>query len=127
MEAVLRRAAERDFAGVRLVQAAYHNRSLSLYTKLGFDAREPLSNLQGPAIGQRIPGHDARPATIEDLDACNELSLEVHGFHLGPELLEAFGQGSATVVEHDGRNAADRRAAAVRSGPRDRGGGDVGL
>jgi GNAT superfamily N-acetyltransferase len=71
MEAVLRRAAERDFTGVRLVQAAYHNRSLSLYTKLGFDAREPLSNLQGPAIGQRIPGHDARPATIEDLEAWN--------------------------------------------------------
>jgi GNAT superfamily N-acetyltransferase len=69
MEAVLRRAAERDFTGVRLVQAAYHNRSLSLYTKLGFDAREPLSNLQGPAFGQRIPRHDARPATIEDLEA----------------------------------------------------------
>lgn len=103
MEAVLRRAEEQGFAGVRLVQAAYHNRSLSLYTKLGFDAREPLSNIQGPAIEQRIPGYAVRPATEEDLDACNELSLRVHGYHRGPELLEAIGQGTANVVEHDGR------------------------
>jgi GNAT superfamily N-acetyltransferase len=103
MEAVLRRAEEQGFAGVRLVQAAYHNRSLSLYAKLGFDAREPLSNIQGPAIEQRIPGYAVRPATGEDLDACNELSLRVHGYHRGPELLEAIGQGTANVVEHDGR------------------------
>ena len=103
MEAVLRRAEEQGFAGVRLVQAAYHNRSLSLYTKLGFDAREPLSNIQGPAIEQRIPGYAVRPATGEDVDACNELSLRVHGYHRGPELLEAIGQGTANVVEHDGR------------------------
>jgi GNAT superfamily N-acetyltransferase len=103
MEDVLRRARERGVAGVRLVQAAYHNRSLSLYAKLGFDAREPLSNLQGPAIGQEIPGHDVRPATEGDLDACNELSFKVHGHDRGAELLEAIGQGTATVVEHDGR------------------------
>ncbi len=103
MEDVLRRARKRDIAGVRLVQAAYHNRSLSLYTKLGFDAREPLSTLQGAAIGERIVGHDVRPATEEDLGACNELSLRVHGHHRGPELLGAIGQGTANVVEHDGR------------------------
>ena len=43
MQAVMTRAAEREFAGVRLVQAAYHNRSLSLYAKLGFVVREPAS------------------------------------------------------------------------------------
>jgi GNAT superfamily N-acetyltransferase len=103
MEEVLRRAEERKIAGVRLVQAAYHNRSLSLYTKLGFDAREPLSNLQGPAIGQQIPGYAVRSATEEDLDACNKVSLKVHGHHRGPELLEAIKQGTAAVVEHGGR------------------------
>jgi GNAT superfamily N-acetyltransferase len=103
MEDVLRRAEEWNIAGVRLVQAAYHNRSLSLYTKLGFDAREPLSNLQGPAINQQISGYDVRPATEEDLDACNQVSLKVHGYHRGPELLEAIRQGTANVVEHDGR------------------------
>jgi GNAT superfamily N-acetyltransferase len=103
MEEVLRRAKERNFAGVRLVQAAYHNRSLSLYTKLGFDVREPLSNLQGPAIEQQIPGYAVRSATEEDLDACNKMSLKVHGHHRGPELFEAISQGTANVVEHDGR------------------------
>src|SRR5262245_46162263 len=33
---LLERSSARGFAGVRLVQAAFHNRSLSLYTKLGF-------------------------------------------------------------------------------------------
>ena len=103
MEEVLRRARERNFAGVRLVQAAYHNRSLSLYTKLGFDVREPLSNLQGPAIEQQIPGYAVRSATEEDLDACNQMSLKVHRHHRGPELFEAISQGTANVVEHDGR------------------------
>jgi GNAT superfamily N-acetyltransferase len=103
MEEVLRRAKERNFAGVRLVQAAYHNRSLSLYTKLGFDVREPLSNLQGSAIEQQIPGYAVRSATEEDLDACNQMSLKVHGHHRGPELFEAISQGTANVVEHDGR------------------------
>src|ERR671910_2068411 len=63
MEDVLRRAEERNIAGVRLCQAAYHNRSLSLYTKLGVDTRGPLSNLQGPPIEQQMPGYAARSAT----------------------------------------------------------------
>lgn len=36
MHAVLDRAAAKKAPGVRLVQAAFHNRSLSLYTTLGF-------------------------------------------------------------------------------------------
>ena len=50
MMAVMDRAAERRFAGVRLVQAAFHSRSMALYAKLGFDIREPLVVMQGPAI-----------------------------------------------------------------------------
>jgi predicted N-acetyltransferase YhbS len=57
MEHVMQRAAERRFAGVRLVQAAYHTRSLSLYAKLGFDVREPLLVLQGPAMGLTLTGY----------------------------------------------------------------------
>jgi predicted N-acetyltransferase YhbS len=103
MEDVLQRAQERGIAGVRLVQAAYHNRSLALYAKLGFDTREPLSTLQGEAIEQEMPGYAVRSATEEDLDACNELCFKVHGHHRGPELLEAIRQGTAAVVEHGGR------------------------
>jgi GNAT superfamily N-acetyltransferase len=103
MEDVLQRARKRGIAGVRLVQAAYHNRSLALYTKLGFDTREPLSNIQGEAIEQQIPGYAVRSATEEELDACNKVCLKVHGHDRGPELLEAISQGSANVVEHGGR------------------------
>src|SRR4051794_29066494 len=103
MEDVLRRVRDQQFAGVRLVQSAYHNRSLSLYTKLGFDAREPLSNIGGNALRLEIPGHSGRAATESDLDACDSLSLRVHGFSRTTELLEAIRQGTATVVEHAGR------------------------
>ncbi len=99
---VLGRARKRRFAGVRLVQAAYHNRSLSLYTKLGFDAREPLSTLQGPALTIEIPGYIVRSAVQKDIEACNQLCMRVHGHHRGPELRDAIAQGTATVVEHAG-------------------------
>ena len=103
MTEVMRRAEVRRFAGVRLVQAAYHNRSLSLYTKLGFDTREPLSLLQGPALGIKIPGYNVRPASKADLDDCDKLCLRVHGHDRGKELLFAIKQGTATVVEQGGR------------------------
>ena len=103
MEDILRRAWERGIAGVRLVHAAYHNRALALYTKVGFDTREPLSTLQGPSIELEMPGYAVRPATEEDLDACNKLCFKVHGHGRAPELLEAIRQGSAAVVEHGGR------------------------
>jgi len=103
MQAVLTRAAERRFAGVRLVQAAYHNRSLSLYAKLGFVVREPLSCMQGPAMKKILPGYGVRPAVAGDLAACNDLCLRVHGHDRGGEVQDAIQQGAATVAERDGR------------------------
>jgi hypothetical protein len=103
MDAVLDRARERKFAGVRLVQAAFHNRSLSLYTTLGFDVREPLSVMQGPAIKKAFDGYTVRAAQPSDLEACNQLALRVHGHHRGGELADAIQQGTATVVERNGR------------------------
>ena len=103
MQAVLTRAAERKFAGVRLVQAAYHNRSLSLYAKLGFVVREPLSCMQGPAMKKILPGYSVRPAVAEDLASCNDLCLRVHGHDRAGELQDAIQHGSATVAERGGR------------------------
>lgn len=105
MEDVLQHARETRFPSVRLVQAAYHNRSLSLYTKLGFVVREPLATLQGPALNVTIPGHNVRPAVSADMDACTQLCLQVHGYPRRQELRDAVGQGSATVVERSGRVA----------------------
>jgi predicted N-acetyltransferase YhbS len=102
MQAVMDRAAGR-FAGVRLVQAAFHNRSLSLYLSLGFDVREPLSCLQGRINQRSIPGCIVRPAQPADLDACNALARRVHGFDRATELAEATHRGSALVAERAGR------------------------
>jgi GNAT superfamily N-acetyltransferase len=103
MQAVIAHATERKFAGIRLVQSAYHNRSLSLYTKLGFVVREPLSSMQGPAIDETLPDYRVRPAQTEDLAACNELCLRVHGHNRGGELYDAIQQGTATVAKSNGR------------------------
>jgi predicted N-acetyltransferase YhbS len=103
MQAVLDRAAERRFPGIRLVQIAWHYRSLALYTKLGFDTRETLSAMQGTPLALRIPGYDVRPACDEDLSACNQLCQRVHGHDRGGELRDALRQGSASVVERLGR------------------------
>ena len=103
MRAVLERARERRFAGVRLVQAAYHARSLALYTKLGFVVREPLANIQGPPLKLQIPGHAVRPASERDVDACDDLCRRVHGHDRSSELRGAVAQNTARVAEHDGR------------------------
>ena len=103
MNAVLDRAAQTKRPGVRLVQAAYHNRSLALYTKLGFDPREPLSTVQGPPIGGSIPGRAVRGATADDIEACDALCRRVHGHDRDGELRDAVEQGTASVVEHGGR------------------------
>ena len=103
MEALLDRATKRALPGVRLVQAAYHTRSLALYTKLGFVPREPLLVMQGPPIRGTIPGFAVRLAREDDLPACNAVCLHVHGVDRSGELRDAIHQGAATMVEHDGR------------------------
>ena len=103
MRDVMERARMRNFPGVRLVQSGYHNRSLCLYTNLGFDAREPLSTMQGKPLELSIPGYGVRPAAEADLDACNQLCARVHGHDRGGELREAVQHGAASVVEHLGR------------------------
>jgi hypothetical protein len=103
MQAVLDRAQAQGFAGIRLVQAGYHNRSLVLYLKLGFEVREHLSCLQGPAIGKTMGGISVRPAVSGDLAACNALCLRIHGHDRGGELADAIAQNVASVVERDGR------------------------
>jgi predicted N-acetyltransferase YhbS len=103
MNNVLERTRAQGFAGVRLVQAAYHNRSLSLYSKLGFIVREPLSILQGQALGFESKGFGVRQATERDVEACNRLCRTVHGHERNHELLDAIKHETASVVDRDGR------------------------
>jgi len=101
MEAVMQRARQRGFVGIRLLQDGYHSRSLALYSKLGFDAREYTACLQGPAIGKAVPG--VRAARSDDLAECNRLCFRIHGHERGGELADAIAQGVASVVERAGR------------------------
>lgn len=103
MENVLEHAARKQLAGVRLVQAAFHSRSLALYAKLGFDVREPLANMQGPPLKLAVPGYAVRQANDEDRDDCDRLCRKIHGHDRSRELRYAIGQGTATVVEHHGQ------------------------
>jgi GNAT superfamily N-acetyltransferase len=103
MEAAIDHLASTNVCGIRLVQSAYNNRSLSLYTRLGFQTREPLSVIQGPALNIKFAGYDVRPAGEADIATCNHLCRRVHGFERGAELREAIGAHTALVVEHLGR------------------------
>ena len=103
MLAALERASGKRCPRVRLLQAAYHNRSLSLYTTLGFNVREPVVTLQGPPIGEAVPGYAVRKAGEGDLEACNRVCSGVHGHDRSGELLDAIHEGGASVVEHGGR------------------------
>ena len=103
MQAVMERARERNVPGVRLVQAAFHTRSLSLYATLGFDAREPLSVMQGPAIKKTMEGFTVRPASAADLEECNRVAVKVHGHDRGGDLADSIAAGTAAVVERHGR------------------------
>ncbi|HEV2487708.1 MAG TPA: GNAT family N-acetyltransferase [Terracidiphilus sp.] len=102
MESVITRATERNFPGIRLVQTAYHNRSLALYAKLGFVVREPLVCLQGSPLQKILPGYRVRLAKSQDIATCNDLCLRVHGHHRGGELSDGIQQGTAVVAELDG-------------------------
>jgi predicted N-acetyltransferase YhbS len=103
MLAVLDRAQQQQFSGVRLVQAAFHSRSLSLYTKLGFLIREPLAVMQGKARTTSIAGVTVRSAAQADITRCDALCERVHGHHRSGEVRDAIAQGNAKVAERNGR------------------------
>ncbi|MEY2444986.1 MAG: hypothetical protein QOE00_1566 [Ilumatobacteraceae bacterium] len=102
MQTLLRREHDRNTSGVRLVQTAYHSRSLALYTSLGFTVREPLSVLQGAItnVGAGLP--KVRPAGAHDVEECAALCIRVHGHDRAAERQEAIRAGTAVVVERHG-------------------------
>jgi predicted N-acetyltransferase YhbS len=102
MLAAMDEAHRHGCAGIRLVQVAYHNRSLCLYTTLGFRSRYPLSIMQGKPLGQRFPGYEVRRATAADADACSALHRRIHGFERAQEVEESVRHDRLMVVEHLG-------------------------
>jgi predicted N-acetyltransferase YhbS len=103
MNAVIERSAQQRAPGVRLLQSAFHNRSMCLYAKLGFDVQEPFAVMQGEPLAFEVPGYAVRDATDADVTACDALCVRVHGHDRGGEVRDAVEQGTARVVERHGR------------------------
>jgi predicted N-acetyltransferase YhbS len=106
MMATIARAMERRSPGVRLIQAAFHCRSMALYSKLGFAIREPLVVMQGSLVPEIAAGYTVRSARREDFGGCNDLCRRVHGHDRAGELADAIAQDTACVAEYDGRISA---------------------
>ncbi len=103
MVAMLERARETGTPGVRLVQISYHNRSLSLYAKLGMDVRATFAAMYGEPIHASFAGYPVRTATEADEAACNALCIRVHGHDRAGEVGGSIADGKVTVVERLGR------------------------
>ncbi len=84
MEAVIERG--KSARGVRLVQDSFNAASLSLYSSLGFDVKEPLVLIEGAPRGDLPAGTEVRPIREEDYDACGALCQKTHGFERTGEL-----------------------------------------
>ncbi len=101
MEAVLERG--EGAPGIRLLQDAFHMRSLSLYASLGFDVKEPVAVISGiPSSG---PSDDVEVRVLEegDLDECEALCKKVHGFERTNELRDSIQAFKPFVAVRDGR------------------------
>jgi hypothetical protein len=104
VQSMVDRAKERGLSGARLLQSTFHNRSLSLYAKLGFTAREPMSVMVGLPLKHRTkPSCTVRPAKESDLEAATKVCHQIHGHGRSDELREAIDNGEALVVEREGR------------------------
>jgi len=89
--------------GIRLLQDAFHMRSLCLYQSLGFDVKEPVAVMTGKPRSGPVDGVDVRPVKEDDLDECETLCKKVHGFERTNELRDATHAFAPVVAERDGR------------------------
>jgi predicted N-acetyltransferase YhbS len=104
IQAIVNRSKKRSLSGIRLTQASYHNRSLSLYAKLGFTIRESICVMSGAPLKQRaITGYLVREAREGDVEAASQVCYRVHGHTRSGELRDAVQRGTALVVERNAR------------------------
>uniref|UniRef100_A0A7S2H3R7 N-acetyltransferase domain-containing protein n=1 Tax=Helicotheca tamesis TaxID=374047 RepID=A0A7S2H3R7_9STRA len=111
MEDVLRRAAERNKAGVRLLQDCFNMRSLALYSKLGFRGRGTTAVLHGAVVHAKkgsdviaIPsGCKTRKCIESDVEACCKLCVSIHGHDRRNDLMQAIEHRKSFVVLREGR------------------------
>lgn len=101
MEAVIERG--EGAAGIRLLQDAFHMRSLCLYESLGFDVKEPVAVTTGKPRSGPVDGIEVRPLAEADIEECGALCERVHGFPRTDELPDALHAMTPFVAVRDGR------------------------
>ena len=101
MEAVIERGGEAP--GIRLLQDAFHMRSLALYESLGFDVKEPVAVVTGKPRSEPPPQFEVRPLEDGDLAACEKLCARVHGYERTGELRDAKQAFTPFVALREGR------------------------
>jgi GNAT superfamily N-acetyltransferase len=104
MEAVMEVGA--GGTGLRLTQDGFNLASLTLYTSLGFDVKEPLVLRLGRphALERPHDGVHVRRLRESDLDACADLCNRIHGIERRAELRLGVATGlPGHVAERDGR------------------------
>jgi GNAT superfamily N-acetyltransferase len=104
MEAVLERG--KDAPGIRLVQDGFHMRSLSLYRSLGFDVTDSCVVMSGKPRSGPVEGVEVRRLAEDDIEECEALCREVHGFARTGALRDATQFFEPVVAIRDGRIAA---------------------
>jgi len=101
MEAVIERG--EGAPGIRLLQDAFHMRSLCLYESLGFDVKEPVAVTAGKPRSAPVDGVEVRPLAEADIEECGALCERVHGFPRTNELPDAVHAMTPFVAVRDGR------------------------
>jgi predicted N-acetyltransferase YhbS len=100
MGAVIERG--KDAPGIRLLQDAFHMRSLALYESLGFDVKEPVGVVTGKPRSEPTSGVEVRPLQEGDLAGCEALCAKVHGYERTGELRDAIKAFAPFVAVRDG-------------------------
>ncbi len=85
-------------ADVRLLQDAFNRMSLALYVSMGFEVREALVLLAGQLRGAFRSAHEVRPLENEDVEQCERLCVDVHGFDRTRELRDATGDAMCSPI-----------------------------
>jgi predicted N-acetyltransferase YhbS len=101
MQVVLERG--QGAPGIRLLQDAFHMRSLALYESLGFDVKEPVAVVTGKPRSDPPPGVQVRPLQEDDLEGCEALCAKVHSYERTNELRDASKAFAPFVALRDDR------------------------
>lgn len=102
MENVIDYARRSNIQQVRLLQDSFNMSSLSLYSSLGFDLKEPVVLMQAAPVVE--PDESVRPVREADVSAIEELSTRIYKVSRGNEVASTVsGDSPAFLRERGGR------------------------